>query len=645
MRILITAALPYVNNVPHIGNIVGSHLPADIFARFCRLLGYETLFIGGSDEHGTPIEVTARKLGIPPKKLCDVFYEIHKEIYDWFNFSYDNFSRTSREIHHQTTKEFFLKMYENGYIIEGELNLPYCENDKMFLPDRYVYGTCPKCGYELARGDQCEKCGTLLNPEDLINIKCTICNEKPIFKKVKHLFFDLSKLQKKLEEWIMSKKDIWYEHVLNLSLSIIKQGLKPRCISRDLKWGVKIPIKGYENKVFYVWFDAPIGYISSTREYFKKQNKEKDWEKFWKDKETRIYHFIGKDNIPFHTIFWPAMLLANGEYCLPYFVVGLNYLNYEGDKISKTRQWGIFCENLPKSGLDSDIWRYYLIHLIPETSDTEWKWKEFKERVNNELVANIGNFIYRTLSFLKRYFNGIVPEYELKVSDKEFLEEFKQKVNEYKKLMLKLRIRDSLRKVLEISYLCNKYFQENEPWKLIEKDRKRAETVIYICINLCFYLAILLEPFLPNTSKKLERILNKRIKSLEQIYQFNIKPGDKIGEPEILFPKIDDKKIEEIRKIVTKPLNFEELFYIDVNDLMKLNLRLCKIVEAKRLDTNRVLIKVKVDENIKEVVLNTKDDEKKLIGKYGVCTEDGLLTVGDKIITVDRNIEENARVR
>ena len=644
MRILITAALPYVNNVPHIGNIVGSHLPADIFARFCRLMGYETIFIGGSDEHGTPIEVTARKLGIPPKKLCDVFYKIHKDIYDWFNFSYDNFSRTSRDIHHEMTKKFFMKMYERGYIIEGYLNLPYCENDKMFLPDRYVYGKCPKCGYELARGDQCEKCGTLLNPEDLIDPKCSICNNKPVFKKVKHLFFDLRKLQKDLEEWIKSKENIWYDHVVNLSLSMIKHGLKPRCISRDLKWGVKIPLKGYEDKVFYVWFDAPIGYISSTVEYFKKIGKENYWEKYWKDKDTRIYHFIGKDNIPFHTIFWPAMLMANGEYILPYFVVGLHYLNYEGDKISKTRQWGIFCENLPKSGLDSDIWRYYLTHLIPENSDTEWKWKEFKERINNELVANIGNFIYRVLSFIKRYFNGKIPEYEIERSDEEFLNEIRLRVKEYIDLMHKVRIRDSLKKVLEISYLCNKYFQENEPWKLIEKNPKRAGTVIFICANLCFYLALLLHPFLPKSSEKICKILNKNIKGFEQINEFCLKPGDEIKEPEILFPKITDEMIENLKKTVTKPINFEDLFYIEAKDLEKLNLKLCEIIYVEKMDENRTLIRVKIDDEIKECIVKVRNAEK-LLGKLVLCNNEGIFMAEDSLITVDGKISKNARIR
>lgn len=644
MRILVTAALPYVNNVPHIGNIVGSHLPADIFARFCRLMGYETLFIGGSDEHGTPIEVTSRKLGIPPKKLCDVFYKIHKEIYDWFNFSYDNFSRTSREIHHEITREFFKKIYERGYIIEGYLNLPYCENDKMFLPDRYVYGKCPKCGYELARGDQCEKCGTLLNPEELIDPKCSICNSRPIFKRVKHLFFDLKKLEKDLENWIKSKEGIWYEHVIKLSLSMIRQGLKPRCISRDLKWGVKIPLKGYEDKVFYVWFDAPIGYISSTVEYFKKIGKEDDWKLFWKDKETRIYHFIGKDNIPFHTIFWPAMLIANGEYILPYFVVGLHYLNYEGDKISKTRQWGIFCENLPKSGLDSDIWRYYLTYLIPENSDTEWKWKEFKERINNELVANIGNFIYRVLTFLHKYFDGKVPDYKIEEVDEKLLKEVRKKTKEYIELMHKVRIRDALRKVLEISSLCNKYFQENEPWKLIESNLERARTVIFICANLCLYLSILLHPFLPKSSEKIAKIFGKKIEGFHQIERFEIKPGDKIAKPEILFPKIDDKKIEELKRIVTKPINFEELFYIRVEDLKKLELKLGEIIHVKKINDEYSVIKVKIDNEVKQCVIKL-DNPEKYIGKRILCCKNGILKVKNTLITIDKYVSEKAEIR
>ncbi|MBS3134738.1 methionine--tRNA ligase [Candidatus Woesearchaeota archaeon] len=336
-RRLVTAALPYVNNIPHLGNIVGSHLPADIFARYCRLNKYDTIFIGGTDEHGTPIEVAAIKNNTTPQKLADFYYKKHKEIYDWFNFSYDNFSRTSKEIHHKTTQEFLKKVYANGYIKKGELEIPYCKNCNIYLADRYIEGICPVCSYQNARGDQCEKCGKILDPIDLHKPRCVICNkDNIIFRKVKHLFLDLTKLSKRLEKWINTNK-VWRQQVKSIALAWIKEGLKPRCITRNLKWGIKVPFKGYEELVYYVWAEAAIGYISSTKEW----NKNK-WEDYWKGKNSKIYHFIGKDNIPFHTILFPAELIAHGGYNLPYNVVGLQYLNYEGGKFSKSKQHGVF---------------------------------------------------------------------------------------------------------------------------------------------------------------------------------------------------------------------------------------------------------------------------------------------------------------
>ncbi len=551
-KILVTAALPYVNNVPHIGNIVGCHLPADIFARFCRLAGYETVFIGGSDEHGTPIEVAARKVNKSPRELCDEYYKIHKEIYDWLDISYDNFSRTSYEIHHKTTQEFFLTLYEKGFISEGLLNLPYCENDERVLPDRYVEGKCPVCGYEKARGDQCERCSTILDPKDLIEPYCVICGSKPIFKNVKHLFFDLNKLQDKLREWIISREGIISQQVINYTLSLLESGLKPRCITRDISWGVKVPIKGYEDKVFYVWFDAPIGYISSTKEWSEKIGNRDAWKDFWIKKDAKIFHFIGKDNIPFHTIFWPAMLIAEGRYNLPYNVVGLQYLNYEGDKISKSSGWGIFCENLPKSGIDSDVWRYYLTFLIPETSDTEWKWSEFKERINNDLIANFGNFVYRSLSFIKNNFDGRVPKaYYLDEMDRRMLILGEKYAIEIKDLMLKVKIRDSLRKVLEFSSECNKYFNDSEPWKKIKENKEIAGSKLYVAANLCYDLAILISPFLPKTAKRISEQLNTPLGNLNDCGKARVRENNFLGDVKILFQKLDDEMIEKVKKIVT----------------------------------------------------------------------------------------------
>jgi len=559
-KILITCALPYVNNVPHIGNIAGSHLPSDIFARFCRLAGYETVFIGGSDEHGTPIEVAAQKLGINPKELCDKYYAIHKEIYDWLDISYDNFSRTSLPGHHETTKDFFKKIYENGFVSGGALKLPFCEKCSRVLPDRFVEGTCPKCGFEEARGDQCEHCSTLLNPDELKSPRCVICGSKPTFKEIKHLFLNLDQLQHKLEKWIKSNEKIWSPQVVKMALGWINEGLKPRCITRDIKWGVKVPLKGYEDKVLYVWFDAPIGYISSTKEWAKKIGKPDEWKKFWQSKDAKIFHFIGKDNIPFHTIFWPGMLLANGEYVLPYRVAGLQYLNYEGDKISKSHGRGIFCENLAGAGPSSDLWRYYLTLLIPETDDTEWKWKEFKERVNNELVANFGNFVYRTLSFIQNNFNGEVPKAKLSASDKKILKLSRKYAAEIKDLIWDIRLRDALRKVFELSDQCNKYFQKSEPWKAIKEDKEKAAAALYVCANLCYYLAILLSPFLPKSAQKICEQLGANLGTLEDVGKEKINSSTKIKNAAPLFPKLDERTIERLKMITNKVTQYEGLF-------------------------------------------------------------------------------------
>ncbi|MFQ6136321.1 MAG: methionine--tRNA ligase [Candidatus Hydrothermarchaeales archaeon] len=667
-KVLVTCALPYVNNVPHIGNIAGSHLPSDIFARLCRLAGYETLFIGGSDEHGTPSEVTAEKLGVSPKELCDRYYVIHKQIYDWLDISYDNFSRTSLELHHKMTMDFFTKIYENGFISEGVLRLPYCKKCKRFLPDRYVEGTCPRCGYEEARGDQCEDCSTLLNPDELIEPRCIVCGSKPEIREVKHLFLNLDVLEPKLEEWIESNKGIWSGQVVKMALGWIDEGLKPRCITRDIKWGVKVPVKGYEDKVFYVWFDAPIGYISSTKEWASKIGKPEYWREFWQNPETKIIHFIGKDNIPFHTIFWPGILLARGEYNLPYRVAGLQYLNFEGGKISKSRGWGVFCENLPNAGLSSDVWRFYLTLLIPETNDTEWKWREFQERVNNELVANLGNFIYRTLSFIQNNFGGEVPEPELTATDKEVLEVGKRYGREVRDLIWEVHLRDALRKVLELSDRGNKYFQASEPWEAIKEKRKRAATTLYVCANLCYDLAILMSPFLPKSADKICGQLGVKLGTLRDVGKAEIKPGTKIIKPEPLFPKLDDETIENLREVTGKVTEYEEMFRpkISYEEFSKFDIKTAKILKVDRIKDADKLYKLQIDVGGKKkqlvagIAQRYKVEE--LIGKTIVVIDnlkpavikgeksEGMLLAavsGDEVslVTVDRGVESGSKVR
>lgn len=559
-RVLVCCALPYTNAVPHVGNIVGSHLPADIFARYCRLKGYETLFVGGADENGTPTEVAALELKVTPRRLTDVFYGVHKMIYDWFEISYDNFSRTSLPVHHKTTQDLFLKIYEKGYVTEGVMRLPYCETDKLFLADRYVVGKCPVCGYEFARGDQCENCATLLEPEQLINPRCKIDGSVPVFKDSDNLFLELEKLQPSLEAWITSQKH-WRKQVSSLALAWIKEGLRRRSITRDLKWGVPVPLKGFEDKVFYVWFDAPIGYLSFTKEWAEKSGAPRKWEDYWLDPETRIYNFLGKDNIPFHTIFWPGMLMANGGLNLPYDVVGLQYCNYEGDKISKSRNWGIFCEKVVQSGLDPDIWRYYLAYLIPETKDSEFKWDDFQTRINNELVAAIGNFVHRTLTFASNFLGGVVEKKKLGPEDRKVEARVLEHVAEADKALQEVRLKDALRNVLQIAIFGNEYFQKNQPWVLIKDDPEGCKRVIYCCANICKVLAVTMAPFLPGASIRIAGLLDIGRLSWEgDELSFSLETVKMPAKPEILFKKIDDKEVARLKSIVTKSSDAAEFF-------------------------------------------------------------------------------------
>lgn len=559
-RVLVCCALPYTNAVPHVGNIVGSHLPADIFARYCRLKGYETLFIGGADENGTPTEVAAIELKVTPKRLTDVFYSVHKGIYDWFEISYDNFSRTSLPVHHKTTQEFFLRIYEHGYVTKGILRLPYCEKDRLFLADRYVVGKCPVCGYEFARGDQCENCSTLLEPEQLVDPRCKIDGSVPVFKDSDNLFLELDKLQPDLEAWISGQRH-WRKQVSSLALAWIKEGLKRRSITRDLKWGVPVPLAGFEKKIFYVWFDAPIGYVSSTKEWAERMGSPDKWKEFWLDPETKIYNFLGKDNIPFHTIFWPGMLMATGGVNLPYDVVGLQYCNYEGDKISKSRNWGIFCEKVVKSGLDPDIWRYYLCYLIPETKDSEFKWDDFQTRVNNELVAAIGNFFHRTLTFAFSFMGGAVEQVELGDDERRLEKRVAEQATLADAALSEARLKDALKHVLQIAILGNEYFQRKQPWSLIKGDPEGCKQAIYCCANICRVLAITMAPFLPGSSQKAAELLG-----LEGSLSWQSDLGFSLGtvkipqKPEVLFKKIDDKEVARLKSVVTKSSDAAEFF-------------------------------------------------------------------------------------
>ena len=556
---LITAALPYVNNIPHLGHIVGSHLPADKKERYSRAKGYDTIFVGGSDENGTPCEIAAEQLGVPINKFLTTLYKEHKKIYDWFEISYDNFSRTSKKIHHDTTKEFFKPLYENGYITKGKMKVFYSPSEKRFLPDRYIQGECPKCNYKEASGDQCEKCTTVLDPSQLINPKSRISGGEVEIKEVEHLFLRLDKLSPKLEKWV-NKQTRWRKQVSGIAHSWIDEGLRERAITRDLKHGVKVPLKGFEDKVFYVWFDAPIGYISSTKEATK------DWEQFWKQKDSKIYNFLGKDNIPFHTIFWPAMIIGNENFNLPTNVIGLQYLNYEGGKFSKSKNRGVFCEKLPKLNVPADVWRAYLTQIIPETNDSEFRWEDFQERVNSDLIGNFANFYNRSITFIKNKLNGEIQKpKKLEPKEKKLISTIEEKVKNISTYLETIELRKAYSEVLALSSVGNKYFNDAEPWKVAKENPQKASEILYLCAHLGKTLAKVASPFIPETSQKIWKQLGLKGSPDEKgkwdsSAEMDIPEKHKIGNPEKLFSQITDKDIKKYKKITSKPTQLKELF-------------------------------------------------------------------------------------
>ncbi|MFA5746423.1 MAG: methionine--tRNA ligase [archaeon] len=525
---IITAALPFVNNVPHLGNIVGSHLPADIFARYSRMKGHKVIFVGGTDEHGTATEFAAQQKGVTPKEICDYYYDIHKDLYSSFLISYDNFSRTSREIHHKLVQEFFLDLYNNKCITEKIIKIPYCNSCKRGLADRYITGTCPKCNYDKASGDQCESCGTVLDPIDLITPHCSVCKTKDIsFRDTKHLFLDLRNLSKDIEKWIDENPHL-RSQVKALAKGWITQGIQERCITRDLTWGIKIPIPGYEDKVFYVWFDNVIGYVSGTAELLG----EAEAKKLWQDKTTETYYFIGKDNIPFHTIFWPGQIIGQGKLVLPYNVVGLQYMNFGKQKFSKSKGIGIFADKAIESNIPIEYWRFYLTYIMPETKDSEFMVDDFFDRVNKELISNYGNFVNRVLNFIYTKQDGKVQE--IKVRDEKIEKEILEAVAKIDKYYDDCEFRFALYELLKLSDLGNRYLNEKEPWK------SGDTTSLSYCLEIIRLLSIYFSPILPESSKKINSFLNTTNTKLEINTKAKI-----INKPEILFRKLEDLEKEQ----------------------------------------------------------------------------------------------------
>ena len=580
-KILITSALPYVNNVPHLGNIIGCVLSADVFARYSRARGNDTLFICGTDEHGTATETKALEEGITPQQICDKYYKIHKDIYDWFGCSFDAFGRTSTDTHTEMTQSIFKHIYDNGFIKKDILEQAWCPKCDKFLADRFVEGTCPHCGYDGARGDQCENCGKLLNAVELVNAKCKICSSKPKIRKSNHLFLDLPKIGSKLENWSKKAADegFWTQNARNVTTAWFKEGLKQRCISRDLKWGVPIPLDGYTDKVFYVWFDAPIGYISITKHAFPD-----DWKSWWQSDDVKLYQFMAKDNIPFHTIIFPStMLAADDDWTMLHHINSTEYLNYESGKFSKSAGTGVFGDDAKGSGIPADVWRYYLLANRPEGSDSHFSWKDFQDKNNNELLANLGNFVNRTLVFTQKHFDSKIPGAKLEEKDDKLITAASGSLKRYIEFLDAVKEKDALKEVMHLSKLGNQYFQENEPWVLAkdEATKKRCATVINVCCNLVRNLAILVEPFLPNTSAEMFRQLNLNSgeKSIDYKMHLDIDPGHKINEPKGIFRKLEDKEIDGLKKkFCGKGKNVkDEKKPVEKMDEFPLDLRVAKV--------------------------------------------------------------------
>ncbi len=610
-RYTITAALPYTNGPVHIGHLAGVYVPADIYARYLRLTGNDVIYICGSDEHGVPITIKAKKEGVTPQDVVDKYHALIKKSFQEFGISFDNYSRTSAKIHHKTASEFFKKLYNEGKFIEETTQQLYDEEAKQFLADRFVIGTCPKCGNDESYGDQCEKCGTSHNATDLINPKSAITGNVPTKKETKHWYLPLDKYEKWLREWIVEgHKNDWKSNVLGQVKSWLDDGLKPRAVTRDLDWGIPVPVKGGEGKVLYVWFDAPIGYISSTKEWAE-QNR-KDWEPYWKNEDTKLVHFIGKDNIVFHCIIFPAMLKAEGSYILPENVPANEFLNLEGDKISTSKNWAVWLhEYLDDFPEKQDVLRYTLTANAPETKDNDFTWKDFQARNNNELVAIFGNFINRVVVLTNKYYNGIVPEpNEFSDIDNETLEKLQKYPSIISNSIERYRFREASQELLNLARLGNKYLADEEPWKLIKTNPERVKTIMNVAMQIAAGLSVLCEPFLPFTSKKLSGILNLRKdvawKDVSDKFEL-IEANHKIGKPELLFAKIEDNEIQkQLDKLeATKLVNENESKVvepqketIEFDDFTKLDIRVGTIIEAVKVPKTKKLLQLKVDVGI-----------------------------------------------
>ncbi len=559
-KVLVTCAWPYVNYMPHLGTLV-QVLSADVVARYYRLKGEDVVMVSGSDEHGTPIEVEAVKLGISPKQLTDKIHAKVVELFKKWGFSFDNYTRTENPIHKEFVQAYQMKIYNNGYIFTQETEMLYCEKCSRFLPDRFVEGKCPYCGYETARGDQCDACGRLLEPTFLIEPYCTICKSKPIIKKTKQWYFDLPKFSEKLNDYINNNKEL-PANARNFSLNLIKEGLKPRAMTRDVNWGIPAPFPGAEGKTFYVWFENVLGYISATVEYFRNRGEPEKWKEYWFNKEAKTLYFVGKDNIPFHVIIFPALLLASCEdYNLPWNVPATEFLQFKGERASKSRRIGIWIDEALEV-FPADYWRFFLMATRPETKDTNFSWELFIEKINSDLNDTFGNFIHRTLAFMNAQFNGEVPQPEaLDEDDKQILETLKEKVETVAKEIEDCGLQSAANTMISISRMGNQYLNEKEPWNLIKKDKNKAASIIYVAAQIVKALTVVSAPFIPFAAEELWKTLNLPGSVHEQKWDEALKPlpaNHKIAKAKPLFQKIEangqelDEMLEKVRESPAK---------------------------------------------------------------------------------------------
>lgn len=605
-RTLVTAALPYANGPVHIGHLAGVYVPADIYTRYLRLKGEDVVFVGGSDEHGVPITIKAKKEGVTPQDIVDRYHKIIKDSFEGLGISFDIYSRTTSKIHEQTASDFFRKLYDKGEFVEKTTKQLYDEEAHQFLADRYVTGTCPHCGFDHAYGDQCEACGTSLNATDLINPKSAITGNVPVLRETKHWYMPLDKWEPALRKWILEDHKEWKPNVYGQCKSWLDEHLQPRAVTRDLDWGIPVPVKGAEGKVLYVWFDAPIGYISNTKELLPDT-----WEKYWKSKDTHIIHFIGKDNIVFHCLIFPAMLMAEGSYQLPENVPANEFLNLEGDKISTSRNWAIWLnEYLEEFPGKQDVLRYVLTANAPETKDNDFTWRDFQARNNNELVAILGNFVNRALVLTHKFFGGKVPEAgELTEADKAVIAEFKDVKEKLGSDIEHFHFREALKEAMNLARIGNKYLADTEPWKLAKTDMARVATIMNLALQITANLAIAFEPFLPFSAQKLRAMLNMPEANWDKLGTIDILPaGAEVQKPQLLFEKIDDSVVEaqiaRLERIKQENIinNFTPRAIgpnVAFDDFQKLDIRVGKVLECSKVKKADKLLQFKIDDGLK----------------------------------------------